>query len=276
MKHMNTRSLFRTSMLLAAACTLGTLAMTAAPPSAYAQNIEARTDKGYVLTGYQSVASVSVGTAGSGYTSAPTVAFTGGGGGVQATGTAKLKVVGSVTVVDGGSGYTTGDTIKVTGAATTPMVLTVTASSGAVASVAITTAGVYSTPITTSGAATTTLTGSGSGATLTLSWGVASVTVTSGGSGYSSAPTVAFSGGGGSSAAATATLASVAATTANFCRILPLADCVVEEITLVTKIGGKTYSAETLVGKTLKASVPYDVYGSAIKLSSGTAILFLR
>lgn len=62
-------------------------------------------------------------------------------------------------------------------------------------------------------APTVTLTGDGSGAEATatvLEGVVTAVTVTKGGYGYTSAPTVAFSGGGGTGAVATASIASVA------------------------------------------------------------------
>jgi hypothetical protein len=58
-------------------------------------------------------------------------------------------------------------------------------------------------------APTVTITGTGTGATATATVSdgeVTAVTITAAGSGYTAAPTVAFSGGGGSSAAATATL----------------------------------------------------------------------
>lgn len=63
-----------------------------------------------------SVASVAVTNGGTNYTSAPTVAFTGGGG-TGATGTAVIvgdEVV-SVTITDAGSGYTSAPTISFTG-----------------------------------------------------------------------------------------------------------------------------------------------------------------
>ena len=141
-------------------------------------------------------------------------------------------------------------------------------------SLAIAGAGVYTVPVLTTGAAVTG--GTGTGATVTVGYGVGTVVVTSAGNTYTSAPTVGFSGGGGTSAAATATLAAVATTTADFCRILPLADCVVTEFTPFTRVNGKSYSAQSIVNRTLKASVPYDIFGKTIKFSSGHAILFLR
>jgi hypothetical protein len=63
-----------------------------------------------------SVASVTVTAGGSGYTSAPTVVFTGGGGtGAAATATITGDAVTSVTVTDGGYGYTSPPTVSFSG-----------------------------------------------------------------------------------------------------------------------------------------------------------------
>lgn len=73
-----------------------------------------------VTTGASSsVAGISVLRGGIGYTSAPTVSFTGGGGGTGAAATAQVDLVsGKVTgftVTNGGSGYTTAPTVVLTG-----------------------------------------------------------------------------------------------------------------------------------------------------------------
>lgn len=94
-------------------------------------------------TGYASVArhagataaggigSVVVGTAGTGYTTAPTVAFTGGGG-TGAAGTAVLSgtTVASVTITSAGTGYTTAPSVTFTGGAGTGAAATTTLSTG--------------------------------------------------------------------------------------------------------------------------------------------------
>lgn len=76
--------------------------------------------------------------------------------------------------------------------------------------------GVLTTTITTAGAYTATpsnavaqgaTSGSGTGVTFTATWGVLSIAVSVGGEGYTSAPTVGFTGGGGSGATATCSLA---------------------------------------------------------------------
>ncbi|HYE86448.1 MAG TPA: hypothetical protein VEA16_08845 [Vicinamibacterales bacterium] len=78
---------------------------------------------------------------------------------------------------------------------------TFTTTFGKVATYSLTTAGNYSV-IPADAVATTG--GTGSGATANVDWGILSITVTAGGSGYTSAPTVTFSAGSG--AAATAVL----------------------------------------------------------------------
>ncbi|MBI5768012.1 MAG: PD40 domain-containing protein [Verrucomicrobia bacterium] len=147
---------------------------------------------------------------GSGYTSAPTVSFTGGGGGSGAAGTAIVAngAVIAVHLTAAGSGYTSAPTVSFTGGGGSGATATAQIV-GSVASIAVAGAGsgYGNTPdILISGGA------GGSGAAASLSrnaatTGVGTVTVTNaGGSGYTSAPTVSFSGGGGTGAAATATI----------------------------------------------------------------------
>lgn len=75
------------------------------------------------------VSTVSVTTGGSGYTTAPTVTFAGGGGGTGATGFATIdgdgKVTG-VTITNAGSGYGSAPTIQFTGGGGTGAVATAT------------------------------------------------------------------------------------------------------------------------------------------------------
>jgi len=142
------------------------------------------------------VGSVSVNSAGL-YTSTPAVAFSSG----NATATTHMKVVSAVVATAanssaGGTGYKVGDVLTVAGGtATTPATLTVATitgtGSGPIATLTISQAGSYSVVppnyVNVTG-------GSGSGAVPTLLWGVGSVTVTSGGSGYAAAPTVTIGG----------------------------------------------------------------------------------
>ncbi|NBS87231.1 MAG: hypothetical protein EBS60_04010, partial [Verrucomicrobia bacterium] len=65
---------------------------------------------------YQSVASVTVNSGGSGYTSAPAVSFSGGGGsGATATATVSAGNVTAITMTSGGSGYTSTPTVAFSG-----------------------------------------------------------------------------------------------------------------------------------------------------------------
>jgi hypothetical protein len=237
-------------------------------------------EKGFKYIGTAGVASVSVGTAGTGYTSIPVVSYTGGGTGHGVVSTSTLKVVGSVTVTAGGTGYADGDILTLVGGTkTTAATFTVAETGGVIDSLTIANAGVYTVPVTTTGAATTT-NGSGTGATITVGYGVGTVVVTSAGSGFASAPTVVFTGGAGSSAAATATLNS-AATGANafkFRAITPVTSTVISAISFPTSLDktGAYYGDADIIGKTLTAGVTYPIYGNSVTLSSGTAVLTLR
>lgn len=149
--------------------------------------------------------------AGSGYTSAPSVAISAPNtaGGVQATASVTAMLAGNPTTVQsGGTGYTVNDTLTVVGGTPTGAAATYTVtavSAGVVTAVTALNFASYSVlptnPVTTTG-------GTGSGCTLNLTYGVASgqPTITNAGSGYVEQPTVTFSGGGGSGAAAYATV----------------------------------------------------------------------
>jgi hypothetical protein len=101
-----------------------------------------------------SVTSIAVSAGGTLYTSAPTVVFTGGGGS-GTTGTAVLtgEVVTSIVVTNSGTGYSTDPTISFTGGA-----------------------------------------GSGATATTSITGSVSSVTVVGGGTGYTVSPTIMMKG----------------------------------------------------------------------------------
>ena len=141
------------------------------------------------------VNSVTVNNGGTGYTSAPTVALTGGGGtGATATATIASGVVTSVTITNAGTGYTSAPTVAFSGGGGSGAAGTAVLVGTSVAQVSVTNGGSgYTT------APTVQLNGGGgSGATAyaTVSAGaVLSVTITNSGSGYTSAPSVAFVGG---------------------------------------------------------------------------------
>lgn len=116
--------------------------------------------------GSDAVASIAVTSGGGGYTVAPKVTISGGGGsGAAAEAEITNGVVTGITVTNGGSGYTSAPSVTIT-------------------------------PIGTTATATATLGGDS----------IASIAVGAGGSGYSVAPTVIISGGGGSGATATAVI----------------------------------------------------------------------
>ena len=149
--------------------------------------------------GTQSVASATVTVAGSGYTSVPTIAFSGGGGS-SAAATAVMGV--GAIASTAGSGYTSAPTVGFTGGSGSGATATVVLSGGGLGAFTVTAPGTGYTS-----APTVTLTGGGgsSGAgTATLK--LTSVTIGTAGTGYTSAPTMAYSGGGGTLAASTAVL----------------------------------------------------------------------
>lgn len=179
--------------------------------------------------------------AGSGYASADTITPTGGSHTINSILTVATTKLVSLAVNAGGSNFSVGDTITLAGGVFgTAAVVTVSAvSSGAITAVTISNAGSYTTNTTTftqgstsgvgSGAtfntgvfgvntvtvstpgAYTTLpsspvaqgatSGSGTGATFTMLWGVLSVAVTAGGSGYDSTSALSVTGGGGTGGA---------------------------------------------------------------------------
>ncbi len=163
-----------------------------------------------------SVSNVAVVNGGTGYTSAPTVSFTGGSG-TGATATASIYATSSVasaTVTAGGTLYTSPPSVTFSAP---PSGVTATGvavvSGGAVTAVTIVNPGsgyVAAPSISFSGGG-----GSGAAATAVLttaSGPVVDVVVTAGGSGYVSDPTVVFTGGGGTGAVASASLQSLSNT----------------------------------------------------------------
>ena len=150
-------------------------------------------------------------TAGSGYTSLPSIAISAPttAGGVTATANPLMSITsGTQTINNGGSGYTVGDTLTVSGGTGTAVTFSVaTVSAGVITSLTITGSGAYSVLPTFPAVLTG---GTGTSATVTFSFSIATATatITNAGSGYVEQPTVTFSGGGGSGAAAYATVGS--------------------------------------------------------------------
>ncbi|MXW02517.1 MAG: S8 family serine peptidase [Holophagales bacterium] len=162
---------------------------------------------------------IAVTAGGTGYTSAPTVEITGGGG---SGATAEATVGGSVAAVNvtsQGSGYTSAPTVSFSGGGGSGAEATASVG-GVVTGLTLTQTGAY--PSGQTPAITLVSHGNGSGATAEVTalepvtdsvLSVASITVTNGGSGYTSEPTVtisAWSGfvstGGGTEAVLTATV----------------------------------------------------------------------
>jgi FtsP/CotA-like multicopper oxidase with cupredoxin domain len=154
------------------------------------------------LTGPLSGVTVTAG--GTGYTTAPTVGFTGGGGtGATATATIAGGGVTGVTITNPGTGYTTAPTVTFSGGGGTGAAGTATIGGQTVSALTLNTSGsgYSSTP-------TVNFTGGGgTGAAATTTIGRSALTgiaVATPGSGYTTSPTVTISGGGGTGAAGTA------------------------------------------------------------------------
>lgn len=147
------------------------------------------------------VTGVTVTGRGSGYTALPTLTASGGGGGSGATFSVAMALD-TVAINAAGTGYAVGNTLTLAGG-TRSVAATCTVTSigagGAITGVTIANPGVYtalpSTP--------NNVFGPGTGGKLSLTWNVQGVTVSNGGFGYTSAPTLAFSSG---AATATATV----------------------------------------------------------------------
>lgn len=157
---------------------------------------------GTTLVGPTSIVSITILSGGT-YTAVPTISFSGGGGSGAAA-TANLGLNGTQTITVAGTGYVVGDILTLVGGTfTTPGSVKVTTigGGGAVTAVAVFDPGSYS--VLPAAAVATTGSVGGTGCTITPSYAVFSATVTNIGTGYTSAPAVAFSAG---AAAATANL----------------------------------------------------------------------
>jgi hypothetical protein len=147
------------------------------------------------------VQSVSVTAGGTGYSPPPTVNITGGGGsGATATATVRNGVITAVTVTAQGTGFTSAPTISFSGATGSGASAVASISGGRLVTVTMSAGG------TNYGPSVAFSTGNAVAyATVNASGVVTAITVTSGGSLYSTVPTVSITGGGGSGATATAT-----------------------------------------------------------------------
>ncbi|TAF63283.1 MAG: T9SS C-terminal target domain-containing protein [Cytophagales bacterium] len=183
---------------------------TSTPTITFSAPPSGTTATGSAIMEEQSVESVSISAGGSGYTTQPTVTFTGGGG-AGAVGEAILApsaLTAATLTVGSGEGYVVGDLIYFAGSPGTGSYAEVTSVDGTGAVLTVTTTfslDDYQFPINSDNTS-----GSGTGVIFTgytvNATSVALVNVVTGGVGYSSAPTVSFSGGGGTGATATATV----------------------------------------------------------------------
>ena len=219
---------------------------------------------------------LSITTGGIGYTSLPTVSFSGGGGsGAIAYLTIASGVITAVNMVSGGSGYLTAPALTVS--VGTGANLTATILGGVVTGVAVNAGG---TGYTTASNVTFTSAGSGATATATLSGGttgfVSGITLGVGGSGYSTAPTVAFSASGATTAAAITAAVSGGAVT-GFNTVLSLSNLNLEISSLYTPSGNVSIPIISLsgLGATLTgtfASVTGLTAGWTISYASPTSV----
>ena len=166
--------------------------------------------QGTATIGASSVLSVTVTDGGTGYTAQPTVTFSGGGGGTQATGVATgvANSITTITVVTRGSGYTSNPTVTVSAPAGGGNTATAVANLGLNGISAVTVTDVGLGYLTTPTVIITDPTGSGTGATaIALMSGttVASVQITNPGQNYKNA-IVSFVGGNPAVASAIVTL----------------------------------------------------------------------
>ena len=162
-----------------------------------------------------SVSGINLTTAGSGYSSAPTITLSApqADGGTQATATAQIVGGGVITIslASAGSGYTGVPSVNIVAAEGDT-------GTGATATAVLSGAGVTGVSVTGAGSGYTTATvtfsapqvaggTTATGSAVFTSRGVDTIAVTEGGAGYTVAPTITFTGGGGTGATATAVVA---------------------------------------------------------------------
>jgi hypothetical protein len=154
------------------------------------------------------ITAINAGTS-SGYTSAPTVSVTGGGGtGINITCVLSGASIGAFTITSGGTGYTSTTPVTITGNgtasgynATVSTTGTITAISGGTSS------GFTKYPTSPTVTITTPLTGTGFVGIVNLNTtSIASISVVTSGINFFAPPVITFTGGGGSGASATGTI----------------------------------------------------------------------
>ena len=190
---------------------------------------------------------------GSGYTSVPTVSFSGGGGGTGAAATATLGVS-LISVTSAGSGYTSAPPVVFSGGGGgTGAAATAVYSAGTVSGINVTSLGTgYTTPPTVS------LTGNGctsNCATAVAKLGVSSFSVTNAGSGYTLTPSVTLTGGGCTTNCATAMAVLSGATVGS----VTVGGAYSEQISVTTPSSSSFYPNS----QTATATCPFTMVASA-------------
>jgi FtsP/CotA-like multicopper oxidase with cupredoxin domain len=148
---------------------------------------------GAPVTGTGAIGSVSITSAGAGYTTAPLVTFTGATG--SGAGALATLSVNNIAVTTGGSGYTAPPTVALNGGGGSGATAVAVLTGDVVTGVTVTNGGTgYSSMPTVS--FTPVSGGPGGGAAATATGGVSEVSVTSGGLNYTGPLAVVFTGGG--------------------------------------------------------------------------------
>jgi hypothetical protein len=160
------------------------------------------------MEGTGNVSTLTIVSAGSGFTARPTIAITGANT-VQAVATATGKVV-TATITTAGTGYAEDETLTATNGTGTSAILTVGAvdANGNITAVTVSTAGAYTAlPTLENNAFTSNTSVAGVGFRANLSIGVGSTTVSTVGEGYNTSDvTVTVGGAGGTGAVVSTTL----------------------------------------------------------------------
>lgn len=154
------------------------------------------------------ITAINAGTS-SGYTTAPTVSVTGGGGtGINITCVLSGASIGAFTITSGGTGYTSTTPVTITGNGTASGYVATVSATGTITSVSGgTSSGFTKFPTAPVVSITTPLTGTGFVATANLTaTSIASFSIITSGIDYFAPPLITFTGGGGSGASATGTI----------------------------------------------------------------------
>jgi hypothetical protein len=225
---------------------------------------------GGTASSFLAVNSLALANGGSGFSAVPGVIITGGGG-AGATATAAVNVDSAV-VVSGGGGYLAAPAVTISAppAGGTQATATAVVVAGAVTSITINNSG--------SGYTTTpTITiapppPGGTTATANPLLAVDSLTLTAGGTLYTSVPTVSFVGDGTNAAASVATLAVAGARVTNPGTGYSTAPT----ITIAPPTGGVSPTALAAItsggGKSYSSAPPVALYGGGVQLASARAI----